>query len=122
MHLLSGGSAAVVAENTRSLKNKGMSERDATLTSMKNAKSKRKKGAEVAPSSHEEEYPYNTRMDLDHDQLEKLGIAELPKVGQGVHIHAKAKVHSVSEESRASEDGGKSRRRMGLQITHMRVK
>jgi hypothetical protein len=112
-----------VAEGIRSYKHQGMSEPDAVMASMRNKgfkKSKSPLAGMSSPSAHEE-YPYSLRMDLDHETLGKLGMTELPDVGSQVRIHAKAKVHSVSEDARDGEDGGKPRRRASLQITHMKV-
>lgn len=63
-------------------------------------------------------YGWGTQMNLDHDDLEKLGIAGTHKVGHEVAIHARARVTSASEHD--DETGGK-RRSMSLQVTHMGV-
>lgn len=62
------------------------------------------------------DYPYGLCLCLDQDTLEKLGMAdEEIGVGDIMHIHGFAKVTSVSE----NQDGGGSRKRVELQLTHM---
>ncbi len=116
--MLKGKDKGVVGENVRELKSKGMSERDAVMASMKNSPKKAKKGGDVSPSSPREDYPYGTRLELDHETLTKLGHTSMPQVGDTFHLHAKAKVTSASEHSSEGEDG--PRRSVSLQITHMR--
>ena len=65
-----------------------------------------------------EDYGYNTRMTLDHDMLEKMGVKKLPTVGSKMKVHALAHVVSTSEDH--STDG-KKRRRVELQMHHMGV-
>jgi hypothetical protein len=107
-----------MGENVREAKKKGLSERDAVLVSMKNSK-KDKKSSNIAESSSHGDYPYSSRLDLDHEMLEKLGIDKMPKHGAPVTIHAKGKVHRTSEDTNSD---GKTRRSMTVQMTHMKVK
>jgi len=67
-------------------------------------------------SPDHEKYSYGTRISLDHNDLDKLGIDKLPKVGSAMHLKGKVRVHSASEEHSV---GGKKRRRLELQIEHM---
>ena len=62
------------------------------------------------------EYPYGLEICLDECTLEKLGIEELPKVGDMVMISAMAKVCAVSEREMRDDEMD---RRMSLQITEM---
>ncbi len=64
------------------------------------------------------DYPYGLCISLTQDELEKLGLddEELPEVGDMLHIHAMAKVISVSSSD--NEAAGKCCR-VELQITHM---
>lgn len=65
-----------------------------------------------------DDYSYGTRVHLDHDMLEKLGMDTLPAVGSKVKMNTIAHVAETSEDHR---DGGKKRRSMTLQIHHMGV-
>jgi hypothetical protein len=117
--MLKGNDRAVMAENVREMKHKGMSEREAVMVSLKNKHSKKSKEEKLeGPSAPRDDYPYSTRMDMDHEMLEKLGVSELPKHGSPVALHAKGKVHSTSEDTGSD---GKKRRRMTVQLTHMKL-
>lgn len=120
--MLKGNSKAVIAENIREGKNKGLSERDAVLVSMKKSKSevkKEKSGGCCSPLGYDSDaYPYGLRLDLSDESLDKLGLDDLPKVGKTVKIVAQAEVQSASESTSSS---GKSHRSVGLQITKMKV-
>jgi hypothetical protein len=63
-------------------------------------------------------YGYGTSISLDHDQLKKLGITELPEVGDEYSITASGKVTSASKNS--SEESG-SRTSLSIQITHLKL-
>lgn len=65
----------------------------------------------VSPPDNRDGYPYGTRITLDSDTLDKLGIKTLPAVGNELMIEAKVRVISVSES-----DNSKS---VELQITDM---
>ncbi len=122
MGLLKGRGRLVDGENVKELKRQGLSEEGAVrkMVSLKRtAKEKKGDSPIAANSSSSEDYPYETRMTLDHDLLDKLGMTSLPAVGTEMKIHARAKVHSTSEHN---DSDGESRRSIGLQMTHMRVK
>lgn len=107
-----------MGENVREAKRSGLSEREAVMVSMKNSK-KDKKSSNIAEApSSAENYPYSSRIDLDHEMLAKLGIDKMPKHGAPMTVHAKAKVHRTSEDTNSD---GKTRRSMTLQMTHMKV-
>lgn len=63
-------------------------------------------------------YPYGLRIDLNDAVVDKLGIKELPKVGDTMLITARVKVVSASESEEADGDTNKC---MGLQITDMEL-
>lgn len=63
-------------------------------------------------------YGYGTSISLDHEQLKKLGITELPEVGDEYTITATGKVSSASMNS--SELSG-SRTSLSIQITHLKL-
>ena len=62
-------------------------------------------------------YPYGLCITLDAEQLDKLGITALPKVGSTMMIKAKAYVKSTG----AYETQGGNDMTMSLQITDMEI-
>ena len=60
-------------------------------------------------------YGYGTAVTLDADALKKLGIKELPEVGDEYHIVAIGKVTSTAKS--ASENNESTR--VEIQLTHM---
>lgn len=87
------------------------------LVDLKRSKEERETSKPVA-AGIEDRYPYGTRLSLDHDELEKLGM-KTPNVGDQFHVHGHANVTSVEE--RTNEDG-KKHRHVSLQIKKMAVK
>jgi len=67
--------------------------------------------------AHAPKYPWGTSLEFDDETLEKLGITQLPDIGEEVAITAVAKVTRIS----ASEDQDGARRCLGLQITLLDV-
>lgn len=67
-------------------------------------------------------YSYEHRISLDEDAMSKLGVTELPKVGDKFHVHGVAHVKSVNMNE--DSDGGKAkqRKRVELQFHQMAVK
>lgn len=97
--------------SNKKMRDKGMSERDAMLVSMKMSN----KDTEPTPAKpSEESYPYGLCLDLNEDVIDKLGI-NVKDVGDTCRIVADAKVKRVSEE----KSDGETRRSMALQITKM---
>lgn len=87
----------------------------AKLVDMKRSKAERKEIGK--PSSTEDDaYPYGLTIHLDHAQLEKLGVATLPKAGDKLHLQSEAHVRSV--ESR-HDAGGKKNNSMSIQLRKM---
>jgi hypothetical protein len=91
---------------------------------MRSLKHKKGKTNEIAglkaASMPNETYPYGTRMHLDHDTLEKLGVSKLPAVGKKMRMQARARVVSASENSSTNESGKPMKRRsLELQLEHM---
>ena len=79
------------------------------LTSMKRS------SANEAPADLEKpEYPWGLSITLEKEDMDKLGMA-MPKVGDEVHIVAKAKVSSTNMSE--GEDGTYAS--VGLQLTDM---
>lgn len=65
----------------------------------------------------EPKYPYGLCINLDKEQLDKLGITALPQLGAQMTIMAKAYVKSTS----AYETQGGKDMSIGLQITDMEI-
>lgn len=84
---------------------------------MINMKSNEKQSATLLSEaqSNEPDYPYGLRISLDEESLKKLGITDLPEVGQAMTLQARVEVVSVSQYEHTE---GKSRD-MSLQITDM---
>ena len=81
------------------------------------AKKAKEKMTPTLVGSDEDRYPYGTRIDLDQDALEKLGIKNLPAVGTEMMIECKVTVIAV-RESASQENTSRS---MELQITAMDI-
>jgi hypothetical protein len=79
------------------------------------AEMKAKNSPEMVGSSSREKYGYGTCITLDAEALKKLGIDELPEVGDEYHIMAVGKVTSVSKN--ASENNESTR--LEIQLTHL---
>lgn len=65
-----------------------------------------------------DDYHHGLGVSLGHEELTKLGMTKLPRVGDKLHLQAHAHVTSVSENHR---DGGKKERRIELQLRKMEV-
>jgi hypothetical protein len=63
-------------------------------------------------------YPYGTQLSLGDDQLEALGITDLPKIGTVLTIQAKVKV--VAARSEEDQDGSADNT-LSLQITDLGI-
>ena len=64
----------------------------------------------------EDKYPYGLKIHLHDEELDKLGISELPNVGEKIKLEAVVVVESVSERQ---ELGDENDRDVRLQITEM---
>lgn len=64
-----------------------------------------------------DKYGYGTSITLDAEALKKLGVAELPEVGDEYAIVAVGKVTSVSQN--ASEQNNSTR--LEVQLTHLKL-
>ena len=72
----------------------------------------------VSPSGQPSPYPWGLSLSLERNELNKLGVKDLPQVGAEVHFIAVAKVMSVNQSARQGED---EESRVGLQITMMQI-
>lgn len=90
------------------------------LVSLKRKKpSPEKEIAEVSPGMYHDEYGYGTRLDLNDEELDKLGIKTLPAVGSKFEVHAVAHVIAVRENQHKDRHGGNKSRNLELQVTSM---
>lgn len=79
-------------------------------------KEKKEDAQEAVPSpDNQPDYSYGLCLHLEDDELQKLNITQLPRVGDEYEIKAVARVKSVS----ARDDDGGSESCMDLQITMM---
>lgn len=86
---------------------------------MANMKQAREKSEPMEVAEYDRpEYPYGLCLHLGKDELEKLGVTELPDVGTPVMISAKAFVKSTSAYD--TQNDGKSMS-AELQITDMEL-
>lgn len=60
-----------------------------------------------------DQYPYGLRIRLENEQLDKLGLDEMPAVGEYITITAECCVSSASQNERK---GGEPNRTLELQI------
>lgn len=82
---------------------------------MKLSKSEAK--AEVMPKSDLPEYPWGLCLRLEKDQLAKLGVKNLPAIGEAVQIEAKAVIKSMSASAGQSGEYAS----VELQITDLAI-
>lgn len=94
-----------------------MAEKLPELVDLKLSKSEKKEAMEV-PRSSGPTYPYGLCLDLNEDTLEKLGIKDLPGVGDEMHFIAVA--HVTSARSSEYEESGLSKS-ICLQISDMAI-
>lgn len=64
------------------------------------------------------EYPCGLCITLNEDSISKLGLSDLPGIGEKINIKAMCEVTSVSQYD---SKGGKKERTLSLQITDMEV-
>ncbi len=88
--------------------------------SMVNMKHSREEAKEYTEASamDEPQYPYGLCINLHDDELQKLGITSLPKVGSEMTITAKVFVKSTSAYNTQK---GESEMSVDLQITDMEI-
>lgn len=70
------------------------------LKSMKLSKKEQKEEkAEMLAGPERSSYPYGLCLHLDADELEKLGLGDLPKLGAKLKLEAVVEVNSTSQNS-----------------------
>lgn len=91
------------------------------LVDMKRTKADKKKSEKEmknVSSIGGEEHPYGLRIHLGEEELSKLGMDNLPSVGDKLHIMAHGRVHSVSSDHHSS---GRKSRRVEIQLHKLGV-
>lgn len=100
-------------------RSKGFSEGDAVKKASKGMVSMKSSGPKEMPStvgpSDPEEYPYGLCIRLEDEQLDALGITDLPKVGSKMKLSGNVTVKSIS----SNESLGSNSRSVELQITDL---
>lgn len=88
------------------------------LVNMERTEAERKAAEERwdAEAERGPDYPYGLCLNLGSDEMEKLGIEDLPAVGTEMNLTAVVKVTSVSSYDSEGDGGSKS---VSLQITQM---
>ena len=88
------------------------------LVSMKRSEADKGEAMGCSPC-HDDmpDYPYGTRLNLDEEQLAKLGITAMPTAGATVLIEAKGMVTGMREE----HIDGKLRRGLEIQLTELGI-
>lgn len=84
---------------------------------MKRVNKKDSEIAEVPALASEPTYPYGLIINLEKDEMKKLGIKELPSVNQPFMLEAKCIVKSVS----AGASGDQEHASCSLQLTHLAI-
>lgn len=88
------------------------------LVDMAYSKAELKKQDGPVAAADRDPYPWGLCLHLEKEQLDKLGVKELPEVGSEFHFVAVAKVTSVNHSARQGQDENCS---VGLQITMMQI-
>ena len=79
--------------------------------------SKKDMAEEASPTANQNPYPYGACIHLDTDELDKLGVKELPDVGDEYHIRAIGRVTSVS----SNDSGNGEQSGLSIQITMLEL-
>ena len=84
------------------------------------ARSKQERKEAVKPRDIEgDKYPYGLRVRLGHEEMSKLGMDSMPKVGDKVHLQSHAHVVSASEHHHEGDE--QPNRSVELELRHMAV-
>lgn len=110
----------LLAEENKEEADEAGSEEGSSLVSLKKSPEQIKKdrspmaGPSIGPP---EEYDYGTTISLSAELLDKLGLKDIPKIGQAFSIDAVAEVISVSANASRENES----REVRLQITAMNL-
>jgi hypothetical protein len=83
------------------------------------ARSKKEQTETNKPSMMGDKYAYGLRVRLGHEEMSKLGMDTMPKVGDKVHLQSHAHVVSASESSHEGDE--KPNRSIELEMRHMAI-
>lgn len=89
------------------------------LVSMKRdaEKDERDDSKECCESAHSPDFPWGTRLCLEDEQLQKLGLESMPAAGARLQIGGVGEVIGFREE----QVDGKTKRTLDIQITELGV-
>jgi hypothetical protein len=96
-----------------------MANEDMKVVSMERTEAEKKAAEErykEGPVASGPDFPWGLCINLGKDELAKLGIKELPEVGDEFHVYAVTRVTRVSA---SASEGGEDSKGVELQITHM---
>jgi hypothetical protein len=85
------------------------------MKSMKLTKAETENASPIEAKAAAPQYPWGLRLELNDETMKKLGLKELPDVGEKMVLKANVVVESVSQND--TKDG--KRQNMSLQITDM---
>lgn len=89
---------------------------DANMVDMKyTAKEKKDEATEMMGKP--QDYPWGLAIRLEQEELDKLGIKDLPSVGDEVHINAVGMITGVNQ----NKQGGETETCVAIQITYLQV-
>lgn len=67
-------------------------------------------------------YKFGHRISLDHDDMDKLGMDEAPRIGQKVRVHGHGEITSVHSAEETDEKGVKHKRHhVEIQLKKLKV-
>ncbi len=79
---------------------------------------KERKLDKAQPVGESPKFPYGLSISLDDESLDKLGIKNLPKVGDFVRLDAVGRIESISQSSHTNS----TNRSVSIQIEKLAVK
>jgi len=93
------------------------------MVSMKrDPKSSRERENRAAPmETIAPDYPWGLCLDLQAEELDKLGITTLPEVGAEMELTVRCMVTRVAQSASAGPKGNDEHRNVGLQITDIEI-
>lgn len=90
----------------------------AAMTHMARSKQERQEATKPRDIGGDK-YPYGLRVRLGHEEMSKLGMDSMPKVGDRVQLHSHAHVVSASEHHHEGDET--PNRSVELELRHMAV-
>lgn len=83
------------------------------------ARTVKERKEQTKPSMIGDKYPYGLRVRLGHEEMGKLGMDTMPKVGDKVHLQSHAHVVSASEHHHEGDE--EPNRSVELELRHMAI-